>query len=497
MKIQSSEIRKQELQFLLALFSGAFLFFAFLMWCAPYSSDDLEFAALNCTTLKEYGHFALYYGNGRFLGNFCSVLLSNSKLFCVLTKAFVLSSAVVLAPAALGLRDKSSFLMSFLLITAMEPNVFGEALTWTSGFSNYVWPIWLSLVIFLLIQQYPSAKKPVKILIFLAVPVLAVASQLFIEHSSGVNGLLAFCFTVYYFKKGERSKAVLSGVWLLATAAGLGLMFIIPKAFYRLGNRVESYRSMHLGSISALIRACANNIIHVSNYYFGACEIPLCFGAIATTLQTKQGRQEKENRLLLGLSVLSAIYLGLGMVLSSDVYIGRSAIVHHILAGASAFVPFGIWAFAALKLEPEKRRSQLFLLGFAFVSLLPLLIVSPTPPRVIFQSYVFIILAALQCFDWTGLGKNKQMHKILLVVCLCLVVLLSTVFFSIHTMAAARDAHIQQEIANGSTEIEIFMLPYRYTTWDHVWSQGYIYENIDHVKFVTIDFYDWMQAYYH
>lgn len=497
MTIQSSDVRKEERHFLLTLFSGAFLFFAFLMWCAPYSSDDLEFAALNCTTLKEYAHFALYYGNGRFLGNLFAVLLSNSKLFCVLVKAFILSSGIVLAPFALGLRDKSSFLMSFLLITAMEPNVFGEALTWTSGFSNYVLPVWISLVIILLIQCYPAAKPLSKAMIVLAIPVLGVASQLFIEHSSGVNGLLAFCFTVYYCKKKERSKAILSGIWLLSATVGLGLMLIIPKLFFRADNRVDSYRSMHLDSIFSLLRGCANNVIHLSNYYFGVCEIPLCFGAFFTVLHTKQKRSQKANRLLLGLTCLSAVYLVLGMAMSADVYIGKSAMVHHILAGTSAFVPFAVWLLAALKLDRKKRCSQLFLLGFALISLLPLLVVSPTPPRVILQSYVFIILAALQCFAWSGLGKSKQAQKFLLIVCLCLMVLLCTVFFSIHTMAVARDTHIQREIAAGAAQIEIFMLPYRYTTWDHLWSQGHIYENIDHIKFVTVDFYDWMQSYFH
>ena len=497
MEIQTSENRIRDWHFLLFLFSGAFLFFSFLMWCAPYSSDDLEFAALNCSTLKEYAHFALYYGNGRFLGNLCAVLLSNFKLLCVLTKAFVLSSGIVLIPLALGLRDKCCFLLSFILVTAMEPNVFGEALTWTSGFSNYVWPIWISLVIFLLIQWYPTAKAPIKPFIFLAVPILGVASQLFIEHSSGVNGLLAFCFTVYYWKKGQRNKAVLSGIWLLATAVGLLLMLAIPRIFYRADNRVDNYRSMHLGSIFSLIRGCANNVIHLSNYYFGASEIPLCFGALVTIQQTKQHRSEKANHILFGLTGLSGVYLFLGMAMSVDVYIGKSAMIHHILAGASAFVPFIIWLIAAFKLDSQKRCRQLFLLGFALVSLLPLLIVSPTPPRVILQSYVFIILASLDAFAWSNFRVNKHTGKIMLIVCLCLVILLSSVFFSIHTMATARDAHIQREIAADAVQIEIFMLPYRYTTWDHLWSQGYIYENTDHIQFVPIDFYDWMQAYYH
>ena len=243
--------------FVPAVFAAAGLFFAFLMWCAPYSSDDLEFASLGFRTVGEYWRFALEYGNGRLLGNLCAILLSNSRVLCILVKALVLASSVVLVPAVLGLREKHSYLLSFLLLAAMDPTVFGEAFAWTSGFSNYVPPIWMSLVVVYLIQRLPGAKLPGKIGIWLAVPVLGVASQLFIEHSSGVNGLLAFCFLVYHLKNRKPEQAALSALWLLAAAVGLGLMLLIPRVFYQAGNRVESYRSVHLESLPALILACA------------------------------------------------------------------------------------------------------------------------------------------------------------------------------------------------------------------------------------------------
>jgi len=496
MKIQSVDTTKREKQFGFVLFAGMFVFYAFLMWCAPYSSDDLEFAYLGFSTIGEYIRFALSYGNGRFLGNLCAFLFCNSRVACVLGKAFVLSSAVALAPVVLGLHGRSNYLLSFLLTTAMAPTVFGEAIIWTSGFGNYVPPIWLSLLIILMIQRYSLAKQPVKMLIWLAVPLMGIASQLFIEHSSGVNGLLAFCFLVYYFRKGEKAKTGLSALWLVSTAVGLGLMFLIPKVFYRAGNRVETYRYSHVQSISTIIVASVKNAIHLLNYYFGACEIPLCFGAVATVLKTRHKRTEKVNRVLLSLVGFAAVYMVFGMIMSVDRYLGKSAMIQHVLSGGSVLLPFGVWVFAAFKLEGELRRSQLFLLAFAFISMVPLLVVTPTPPRVILQSYVFVILAALQCFDWTGLGRSKQAQSILLAACLCICVLLSSVFFSIRSMVAARDAHIQREVANGATEIEVFILPYQYTTWDHLWSQGYPYENGGMLLFDDVDFHTWMNSHY-
>ena len=44
------------------------VFFAFVMACAPYASDDLEFGSLPFTLPSQYLVYALEYGNGRLLG---------------------------------------------------------------------------------------------------------------------------------------------------------------------------------------------------------------------------------------------------------------------------------------------------------------------------------------------------------------------------------------------------------------------------------------------
>lgn len=496
MKKLSINITEQKDRFKFTVFFGSFVFSAFLMWCTPYSSDDLEFGTLGFATIGEYVRFALYYGNGRFMGNLCALALSNSKLLCVLVKAFVLSSAVVLAPVVLDLREKSSYLASFLLITAMSPAVFGEAIIWTSGFGNYLPPIWLTLLIILMIRQYPAAKLPAKILTWLVIPVLGFASQLFIEHSSGVNGLLAFCFLVYHFRNGEKNKAALCGIWLLSTVFGAAAMFLIPKVFYRAGNRVDGYQKTYLSSIPTLINSCVRTGIRLLNYYFGACQIPLCFGAAATVMKTRQQRSVRANRILLGLVAATVMHLGLAMVTALNGYYGKSALVQGLLSAISVMIPLGVWVFSAWKLEPELRRTQLFLLSFAIISIIPLLAVSPTPPRVILQSYVFVILATLHCFHWTGLAHHRQAKPLLIRTCLCLSVLLGSVFLSIRDMAAARDAYIRQEIAQGSKEVAIFVLPYQYTTWDYLEAFSFTYSDDPDLRFDEISFSSWINSHY-
>ena len=45
----------------LTAFGLSFAFFCLVMWCAPYSSDDLEFATLPYTTFREYLTYVLEY----------------------------------------------------------------------------------------------------------------------------------------------------------------------------------------------------------------------------------------------------------------------------------------------------------------------------------------------------------------------------------------------------------------------------------------------------
>ena len=122
----------------LLTFLLSFSFFVVISWCAPYSSDDLEFATLPFTSFPQYLQYVLGYGNGRLLGNLCSIWLSNSRLMCILVKSAVLASVVVLMPLVLDLKEKQYYLASFLLVATVDPAIFGEVYAWTSGFSNYV-----------------------------------------------------------------------------------------------------------------------------------------------------------------------------------------------------------------------------------------------------------------------------------------------------------------------------------------------------------------------
>ena len=485
------------------VFGCSFLFFAFVMWCAPYSSDDMEFASINYGSIREYLTYVLQYGNGRFLGNVGAILMVHSRVFCILVKAFVMASCVILLPAVLGLSGEAELLLSFLLIVGLDASVFGEVFVWTSGFNNYVPPIWLSMVILCMLRRYPHVKsRVVKILMCAGVFVLGISSQLFMEHSSGVNVLLAFCFAAKALHDGGKKAAVPGVLWLLATVIGLATMLLIPKLFYVADNHSVSYRYTYLGSLKELITSCARNTIHLGSHYFSINALPFCFGATASGYLTRHQRSEKANGVLYGINAVSLLYLLLCLTHSVDGYLGKAAVLQHIISCVFIALTAATWVLAAWKMESKALRNQiLFCLAFAVISLLPLLIVSPIPVRVIFQSYIFSAAAALLCFAQIrgtfSENVSRRVKKTFTAVSVLLVLMIGSVFSCVRSMAQVREAHIQQEIANGATQIQIFQLPYEYTTWDHLWSQRMYYSSLAgyEVKFEVIAFDVWMNNY--
>ena len=482
------------------LFIVSFLFFAFVMWCAPYSSDDLEFAALEYNTLGEYLTYVLQYGNGRVLGNISAIVLSHSKVLCILVKAFLLASSVVLISTIMDFNSIGEYMAVFLLFVMIDPSVFGEVYVWTSGFSNYFPPIWMTLVIIVLLKKYHGYKSSaLRLLVCILIFLMGIASQLFIEHSSGINFLLALAFTCFSLRQKKRCAAPCV-IWLVATAVGMAVMLLRPKFFYISGNHTETYRSVNMNTVTEMVYTCAKNAVQLCGHYFGVCLLPVCFGSVATVFLTRDRRTEKKNHVLYAMGTISILYLLVSMFLTAANYLGKSALIQHAIDCIFTVLPLATWFFASFRLDKRLREPVLFCLGFALIAIAPLLVVTPIPTRVIYQSYVFVLLAAVQCFAALFLQFDQKIRghvqAVTRVVCLLLVLVIGSAFLSIHFMADIRDRYIRQELAAGSKEIAIFQLPYEYTTWDHLWSQKYAYGAGDDVTFNVVDFDGWMHSYY-
>ena len=479
------------------IFAFSFLFFAFVSWCTPLSSDDLVFATVNGDSAADYLKFILEYGNGRFLGNLSAVILNVYPAVAVLIKAFVLASCCILLPDILGSDSLWEHLWVLFLFICMDPTLFGETFVWNSGFGNYIPPIWMTMIIVCLLKRYAQRSSREKNLVCAAIGLLGFCSQLYVEHTSGINLLLASCAVVgcVALRREERKPCVL---WLISTVVGLGVMLLLPKIFYVPGNHADSYRQMNVGGLVAMAVSAAKNGIKLVGAYFGPCTLTVCAGAGAAAWLSREHRSQKMQNILVSLCGSSAVYLAVNLLAASSRYMGKSAMIQHIFDTVFFMIPLAVWLIAVWQMERgQMRNQQLFCLAFAAVSIAPLLIVSTVPNRVILQSYLFIIAAAVLCIrPILRAIPAKMLTRAAISLVLVSSFVVGNIFFSIRNMTQLRENYIRSEISAGSTEVEIFYIPYDYGSWDHIWIATYYGAERNNVEFINIGFDYWMGSHY-
>ena len=449
------------------IFLSIFLFFFLISLCAPYSYDDYEFADVAKQPMGEILRFSLTYGNGRLLGNWGAVTLLKAPVYAALAKALVFSGMVFLIPGVLGMRKPFSQAVSFLLVTAIDSDLFAQAITWTSGFQNYVPPVFVMLLVLYLIQKYPTALGWQKFLICTAVFLLALAGQLYVEHSSCINFAVAAVLLVKVWHDPKHQGLVPVLVFLIASGIGLLVMLWIPGAFHVEGNHTDGYRALYLDSLRSFLFCCARNFLKVTNHFFGLLGLPICCGAAMTVRMTQHRRSAKWNRILYSLCFFCGGSMALFALIGFDGWYGETSIVYHGFAMLVVLAALLVWVIALFRLEDTllRDRTLLLLCGGVF-ALLPLLIVTPIHIRTVYHAQVFTATAFALCLDrfsegWSG-AAAKWVTTVTKGTSVLLAIALLFTFFSIGSMALARYRYVLQQLEAGAQEIDFFRIPSAY-----------------------------------
>lgn len=446
------------------MFAGCFLFFAYVGWCTPLTGDDVEFSSLGYESLEEYWTYISQYGNGRFLGNILAVTMANVSWLRILGKAFVLASCVMLLPQVLGMHSLLACCGSFLLMVGMDSALFGEVCSWASGFSNYITPVWLLLIILkVLLSHTDAGKGGMKSLLIFP---LAVCAQLFIEHSSGINLLLALYVVVRQARKKDIARSP-AWAWLVGSCVGLAIMLFAPSLFYITDNHTASYRTLYLGSIQECVTACIRNALRLSTYYLNVNGLPLSLGCAVTLWLTRSRRGNRANKVLALLWALCTGYLAFCMCHDLDTYLGKTGAVYHVLGLAALLALIGIWALAAWQLDKDILRERVLLCTvFGLVALAPILIVHPVPIRVVFQSYYFFAAGALASVGELAKTLDSRFlswgRSAALVMTAVSILNLFCVYTFIGHVTRLREAYILDQIACGAETIQVFTVSYDY-----------------------------------
>lgn len=191
----------------LLVFAVCFAMFFFML---P-QSDVFLFARSLKDDVASVFNEALYYGNGRLLGNILGMFFS-----CYFQYAFILVSAtitliVVFANKLIFNSNKVTLFPMALLIIFMSGDMMNESYFLFASFMNFVFPCMLFLLSAIIVKFFHDKEHMsvfLKGILILFSFVLTVASCLFSENTAIIVAAFMFLFAFYFMFNTRKIKLI-------------------------------------------------------------------------------------------------------------------------------------------------------------------------------------------------------------------------------------------------------------------------------------------------
>lgn len=458
-----------------------------ILYHAPLISDDFEFADYGYAKLTQVLPYVLYYGNGRLLGNIGAVWLINYPFICAAVKAAMICGIIWALPRAAGIQHKPECaLLSALLVLLMNPHIFAQVFTWTSGFMNYVPPV-LTMLLCVILVRSEGCVSPVRLLVL---GLVGFAGQLFVEHATVIHIIIASLLLVLYLKEKDPSRSRYALCWLVAALAGALVMFAIPKIFFLEENRVSGYRVFHLADVVSYAAKSALLMLHTLG------RNPILFvllSLFAKGLRNSRGK---------GFDWKSCVYLayplvsGMFLVIEGTEGVLRAVRYLALYGGLAVYalcLILDIWKYT----DRTDNREMLALIGLAVVSLVPFLIISPFAERCVFLCYCLLCLLLLRGLQYLQEKEIFVLAKPAVWLCTAVIlgglVFLGSEFVQMRAYDIQRDTYIKEQMAKGETEITIFDIPSRYAFTTYL-AGTYYYDTVrQDTNFTVVSYEQWVE----
>lgn len=440
-----------------------FIILTIICYIFPYTHDDWAWGSIiGMDRLNTLFHNY----NGRWAGNLLVLALTRSRISRAFVISITLTLIVYVVKKNLEYKNKSNNYIFIILMLLMPVNIIAQSIAWTSGFTNYVIPVLIVLIIMYLNRNIFFYKE-VKISNILIIPllVLGFCCSLFVEHMTIYNVLLSICIVLYLLiAKKKISWANIS--YALGSIAGTILMFS-NGAYHAIANSEDTYRTIEKGNIfERAINTYFNTFYKlfiqnntVINMFIGGIILYLIF----IYLQKKKSIINKNKKVLLYIiiSILTSyISYNIFIKVVGNSYILANNTWNKYLEATMAIVYY-ISILISIFIIIEDR-SRKFRLMFELISIIiiatPLLIVTPIGPRCFFPTYVFFALFAIDCFDYSIGNVKFDISNILKISIVVIMIFFGTIFGQVYKIDNKRIEYIN--IHNNDKELILPKLPY-------------------------------------
>lgn len=228
------------------LFMSVFM----ILFFSPYSADDYALLSIlvknENISLKEFLVSAIYFGNGRFLGNLSLWVSVYNDIFRIIVKPLYLTAIIVMTVHLFEIKKTYERIIVALFLMFPSMGFFSKCYLNTPCFFNFVAPF-VGFLLSLCILKWYQTKKRGAVSKFFACIVLLVASvcmQLHSEHSTII--FILFAVGICFFERFKYKKTGLFAVlFLVGSLVGAFVMFALPRIM-NVATKMEGYRGANL-----------------------------------------------------------------------------------------------------------------------------------------------------------------------------------------------------------------------------------------------------------
>lgn len=460
----------------------AFIAFAAIVLSVPYFKDDWAWGSHTGIDRLKSG-FADY--NGRYFGNLLVLALTRVPFLRIIVMAAGAFFLTFLTARITDRRLALLFPFQLVMIFAMPDDLFRQTVVWTSGFSNYVPPVLISLAYIFIIKDIIDKEPPKYSAAAVAgLFVLGVSGALFMEHVTVYNVLLSFVVLIFTKIKYKR---VCAGHVSFALGACIGAAIMLSNSAYGFistGQDHYEYRSFAVGgTISKYFATIGVNMEKITDYFIQCNAIlNIALAALACIIVyrfCKKNSVSKGKKFWLNLSaVICAVYAAFCTVVSVIDNINKNHGARDSLHFGFRFAFMLIFTAAIMVIiciavkDGRERARMLFTVVSSYVFITPLFFVTPITARCFLPCYaMMMILAALMLKKVLSETENKEKAEktafSVIIVCVALLgVYLSTVFANVHNFTVEREKYIAAQIEEGNKEVFLPQYP--------IYCSGYI-----------------------
>jgi len=406
----------------------------FLSLCCVFTPrvDDIIFRFnefFQFTDFKGYLHSVIYYGNGRILGNALCIAFSKIPKVFYFVEFFLVQIFCFSAERLVEIKNSKIY---FLTIFLLQPILLVKQLeAWMCAFINYFIPILLLVFILNIMKKCSTEMQSLKrFMCYISIFLLGIAEQLFIEHNSVMNLIIAISILIVCIHKHKKTVSSI----ILITANIIGAAIIFCYRLYIDYNETWVYNNWQgfgrtlfsMSDISQLIKTVAASAGTPIYFYFACVVFYMLLLSVILTVDKKDKsiKHKKLNVALMLLYFPCAFMIFMIYVTDriEDIRFGFVALFFFVFN----IIGLGYSFIKAVFLKLPSKIKIIFAVCFAFgvISYAPFLINGSFAVfRGCYFAYVLMGIALLYIADFAKKEYGFKFEKQLLIfaVCACIV----------------------------------------------------------------------------